>query len=44
MSENQEPKIGESGIPLWIKMMWVCGVAWVVTYIFLGLRSVPMKW
>ncbi len=45
MSEaNENPKIGESGVPLWIKIMWTFAVAWILVYIFLALQSSPTSW
>ncbi len=35
------PKVGHAGVPRWIKVMWVLGVAWVLGYIGLGLSRGP---
>lgn len=49
MSERQskpmmEPSAGHSKIPLWIKVMWVFGIAWVIGYVFFGLQHTPTTW
>ncbi len=42
--QNENPQIGESGVPLWIKIMWVFAVCFVATYMFMALRSGPTSW
>ncbi|MBI2890630.1 MAG: hypothetical protein HYY13_07580 [Nitrospirae bacterium] len=41
---DEKPRMAESGVPLWVKVMWVIGAAWVVGYVVLGLRSTPETW
>lgn len=38
------PETGELKIPLWVKLMWLGGMAWVVWYIVFGMQSAPDKW
>lgn len=45
MSDRDEvPQIGESGVPLWIKIMWIFAVCWILSYMFLMMRSSPTSW
>ncbi len=42
MNENKNsdtPQIADQPVPLWIKIMWVFAVAWVLTYIYTGLKG-----
>ncbi len=41
---DENPKVAHGKVPLWIKIMWVLGITWVLTYIFLGLQSTPTTW
>ncbi len=35
MEEREaEPKVGEAGVPLWIKIMWTAGIIWIIYYIY----------
>lgn len=40
----QIPETGELKIPLWVKLMWLGGMAWVIWYIVSGMQSTPDKW
>ncbi len=42
-AEGASPRMGNRPVPLWIKFMWVLGIAWVLAYIYLGLRSTPVS-
>lgn len=42
--ETQIPETGDLRIPLWVKLMWLGGVAWVLWYIIFGLQSNPDQW
>lgn len=43
-TKSEEPAVGHSSVPLWIKIMWIIGVAWIIGYIVLGLKSNPTNW
>lgn len=39
------PETGHQRIPLWIKLMWLGGMAWVLWYIISGLiHNDPATW
>lgn len=38
------PEVGHLSIPLWVKMMWLGGMAWVLWYIIFGMQSQPDTW
>jgi len=38
------PQVDHKPIPLWIKVMWILGVAWIILYIFQGLKHTPSTW
>jgi hypothetical protein len=42
MNQDQDfkPHAGEiKQVPTWIKVMWVCGIVFVILYVYNGLRA-----
>ncbi|MDC1141573.1 hypothetical protein OAU50_00655 [Planctomycetota bacterium] len=42
--ETDIPEIENLGIPLWVKLMWLVGIAWMIWYVVSGLSSEPATW
>lgn len=40
----ERPQIGSAKVPLWIKIMWAFGIAWIIGYALLGLQFTPKNW
>ena len=43
-SHSERPTVGSGKIPLWVKIMWACGVTWIAYYIITGLQHSPLDW
>ncbi|MBI2059531.1 MAG: hypothetical protein HYT87_07135 [Nitrospirae bacterium] len=41
---DEQPNSAETGIPLWIKLMWAAGIIWILGYVYLGLQHTPENW
>jgi hypothetical protein len=44
IEDEEQPTSGHKKTPMWIKIMWICGICWVLGYIILGLSSDPTHW
>lgn len=42
--DESDMQTDHQGIPLWVIVMWIFGIAAVIAYIVFGMQSTPTDW